>query len=165
MLIVEQSKKAAQPLGITYCILHLTSLSTGIGWNREIRKRFFRTTCPLTLSILCALNRFCKILKFARYSYSCFAFSLTRPIGTSPGSGRNECETGAYKTRVNRYNVLTKDVETRTVDRIEDLTVCTPRAHLLDLCVVYLQQVIDPLKEFRSRFTHEEQNLSQSLEI
>ena len=38
-----------------------------------------------TLSIFFALKTFCKTLKFAMNSYSCFAFILTRIIGTSPG--------------------------------------------------------------------------------
>lgn len=37
-----------------------------------------------TLSIFLALKKFCKTLKFAINSYSCFAFILTRVIATSP---------------------------------------------------------------------------------
>lgn len=37
-----------------------------------------------TFSTLCDLKTFWRILKFAMNSYSCFAFILTRAIGTSP---------------------------------------------------------------------------------
>lgn len=42
----------------------------------------------------------------------------------------------------------------RTIDRVEDLTVGTARATLLDLCVVELEKLVKPGKQVCARNGH-----------
>lgn len=70
-------------------------------------------------------------------SYSCFAFILTRGIGTSPRAG--------YPASV-RENTRPV-VGDRTENRVDDLAVRPACATLLDLGVVDLEEVVEPCNE------------------
>lgn len=83
-------------------------------------------------------------------SYSCFAFILTRAIGTSPAQA---------KSALSRLPICRSDYGEsglRTKDRVYDLTVRATRAALLDLVVVDLEEVVEPGKQLRARFSHDE---------
>lgn len=88
------------------CILHLTSFSTGIGYDQSalssgrlrpptksdgrmiLERREEIGLLGLTLSTPCCLNAFWRILKLSRYSYSIFASNLTLCIGKSSSHQR-----------------------------------------------------------------------------